>query len=384
VPSLTGLGRRLRDDRGGVTALVAVLFSSGVLLLMTAYAVDIGTLYAERAQLVSGANSAAMAAAQECARPGGACGNPAQAQPLLDGNASDGTSHLVSLCGVDMSTGGLGACPSTAGASRCVVDPPSSTSYAEVHSGTRMRDGSFIYPPAFAGAVVPGYTGTEVKACSRVAWGPPQGPYAPFALSMCQFDNITGGMASPTSGGFNDPYPATSPSSVVPINFQEWNGTGCGGFALLNHPVGTCGTGATYAGTLYGTVDNRRGNSLNSAGGCQSVVNDAESAAKGHPYLRIPIYTAVSVTDPDTGAATFTGIVGIAAFQLTGDKLNNGFGTATDWLTSPSNSTFCGPGTTPQSVCLRGYFLFVDIIDGTMPASGWPRTLGVSVFKTVG
>src|SRR2546427_6443660 len=252
MPRLTGfLGRRQRRDEGGVTALVAVLLSGGVLLGMTAYAVDIGTLFAERSQLLNGANAAAMAAAQECTRPGATCGNPGQVQPLLNGNASDGTSRLVSLCGVDRSTHGLGACATTMGAAtHCITGPPNNTSYAEVHAGTRMPDGATIYPPAFAAATVPGYHGTDVRTCSRVSWGPPQGPYAAFTVSKCRFDQITGGLASPRSGGVNDPYPATSPLSEVVISLQEGNGSStCGDFAYLNTTAGGCTTNASYGGT---------------------------------------------------------------------------------------------------------------------------------------
>jgi hypothetical protein len=387
VPRLTGpVARRLRGhDRGGVMALVAILLSSGALLAATAYAVDIGTLYAERSQLLSGANSAAMAAAQECTRPGGVCGSTAQVQPQLNGNAVDGKSDLDQLCGVDTFASSLGACSATTGAAQCVAAPPSNTSYAEVHAGTKMPDNDTVYPPSFAGAAVPGYTGTHVRACSRVAWGPPQGPYAPFALSKCQFDIITGGMATPGPKGFSDPYPTpSSAGSVVPIDFQEWNDPPtCGGFAYLNHPPGTCATAVSYGGNLQGTVDNNNGSSLANGNGCTSLMSPSPPSA-AQPYLLIPIYTAVGPTNPGSGATTLNSIVGIAAFLITGRKLTNGVGSGSDWLTSPPNGQFCGPGTKPQSKCVRGYFVFVDIIDGSMPASGWHQTFGVSTFKTVG
>ena len=74
MPGLTRLRRRAGGDRGAVTALVAILMSSGVLLGMTAYAVDIGTLYAYRDQALNAANAAALAAAELCNRPGTRCG----------------------------------------------------------------------------------------------------------------------------------------------------------------------------------------------------------------------------------------------------------------------------------------------------------------------
>ena len=59
---------RCGDDRGAVTAVVAVVLGAGVLLGMATVVVDVGRLYAEREQLQSGADAAAWAAAESCAR----------------------------------------------------------------------------------------------------------------------------------------------------------------------------------------------------------------------------------------------------------------------------------------------------------------------------
>ena len=53
-------------ERGAVSVLIAILMVS--LLGFTALAVDVGMLYAERTQLRNGADAAALAIAQKCAR----------------------------------------------------------------------------------------------------------------------------------------------------------------------------------------------------------------------------------------------------------------------------------------------------------------------------
>ncbi len=53
-------------ERGAVSVLVAILMV--VLLGFAALAVDIGVLYAERTQLRNGADAAAIAIAQKCAK----------------------------------------------------------------------------------------------------------------------------------------------------------------------------------------------------------------------------------------------------------------------------------------------------------------------------
>ncbi|HEY3261834.1 MAG TPA: pilus assembly protein TadG-related protein, partial [Pseudonocardiaceae bacterium] len=57
----------LTDDRGVITVLTAIV-SSVVLFAGAAIAVDVAALYSERRQLQNGADAAAIAIAQSCAR----------------------------------------------------------------------------------------------------------------------------------------------------------------------------------------------------------------------------------------------------------------------------------------------------------------------------
>ena len=95
---------RMRDERGAVGTVFAILLAGGVLLGMLAIVVDVGRLYAEREELQSGADAAAIAVAQECARDDSPAGCPetdmvAIAKTLGNFNARDGRTNILEVCG---------------------------------------------------------------------------------------------------------------------------------------------------------------------------------------------------------------------------------------------------------------------------------------------
>ena len=89
--------QRLRkDERGAVAIIVALLMV--VLVGFAALAVDVSAMWAEKRQLQNGADAAALAVAQDCAK--NACGSPAAtAQSYVDANRTVGspTASILSL-----------------------------------------------------------------------------------------------------------------------------------------------------------------------------------------------------------------------------------------------------------------------------------------------
>ena len=79
-------GRLLASERGATAVIFALLLVP--MLGFAAIAVDVGSLYAERARLQVAADAAAIAVAQDCAR--GNCGDMlATAQGLVAANDGD-------------------------------------------------------------------------------------------------------------------------------------------------------------------------------------------------------------------------------------------------------------------------------------------------------
>lgn len=353
-----------RAERGAAAVLVVVLLSCGSLLGLAALTVDVGQLYAEREELQSGADSAALAIAKACTLdPSGCAGQSAAiAQTYADRNAKDGTSTVTTICGRAY---GLASCPAPVdGLGACQGTAPATANYVEVRTVTRRPDGSTLLPPTFAGAVMgSGYGGKQVHACARVAWGPPASAdvYA-MTISTCEWSSMTGdGMnlqAQP---------PATPPTSAESVIYLHGSSQTCpagtsgwdapGGFGWLDGS--NCSTTVSANGTYGGDTGN---------GISWPCYNAMYQARVNHTVLLIPIYDGVT----GNGGSTTYHAVGLAAFVITGYNVTGAW--AASWLTGQQ---WCSGNTK----CVYGYFVGKYVLDNpSLTARGY----GVMAIKTVG
>jgi hypothetical protein len=202
------VGRRRRPgERGAVAVTVAILLAGGVLLGFAALVVDVGQLYAEREELQSGADAAALAVAKACAtqkaHDGCISGNRVNdpdpdvydtAEIYARLNAGDGQADVVEVCGRDP-LHRLNACSgANANLTGCLGPAPGgSQPYVEVRVRTKTAGGQFILPPTFAQTFGGGSGGTSVGACARASWSTPNLDPVSFALSLCEFRDATNG-----------------------------------------------------------------------------------------------------------------------------------------------------------------------------------------------
>lgn len=159
-------------QRGAVSVLVAILMVT--LLGFTAVAVDVGLLYSERAQLQNGADAAAVAMAQECARDSSStdCSTTSPlAVGLANRNALDGMSDVFA------------------------IELNKAAQKVSVTTSAKETDGaknsvSLFFANAF------GIASAEVGARSSAVWGSPRAGRTPFplAFSICQ---VKGNVGSP-------------------------------------------------------------------------------------------------------------------------------------------------------------------------------------------
>lgn len=392
MPRLTvrparGFLRRPDRDRGASATLVAVLLAGGVLLGMAALVVDVGKLYAEREELMSGADAAAMAVALDCALNRPAC-EPATAVGIADAvvdtaeiyavaNARDGATAVDYVCGYDPK-GRLEPCEEepVGNLTDCLGERPTDgTAYVEVRTTTLLPDGSTLLPPSFARALVPGYDGTTVGACSRVAWGSPGSGLA-YTISTCEWDEATAGgtdLAPPPPAVPDRRYerviytkdsPEASPCPAGPSG-----GDAPGGFGRLDDDedgVDDCQTAIT--GDEYG---GDTGNNFPAA--CAHALWDARA---NRTVLLVPVFDDVS----GSGANTRYHLAGFAAFVVTGYFMSpggnpNAPGNAVSTLTGQH---YCGG---PQR-CLYGYFT-AALVPGEGEIGPLP-SLGAVVVRTIG
>jgi Flp pilus assembly protein TadG len=254
--------QRLTDERGAVSVVVALLMIP--LLGFAAISVDVAHLYLVRQQLQTGADAAALAVAQDCAR--GSCGSSsATAQTMLTQNFTTGTAQPT----VTLASG------------RVQVTAASTVS-------------NFFAP-------VLGVNTSQVGARSTVRYGAPTGGRAvlPLAFSWCEWSHQTAGLSSTTAHVIYLTKTSGATGCTGPSNLEV-----PGGFGWLTVNSGTCGTKTTLGNIIVSDP----GNSVPS--GCST---NSFSSLVGSTVL-LPLFDSSS----GTGSGATYRIYGYAAFRLTG------------------------------------------------------------------
>ena len=319
---LTDLVRgRLSGERGATAVIFSLLLVP--MLGFTAIAVDIGSLYAERARLQVAADAAAIAVAQDCSR--GNCGDMlATARAMVVANDGD------------------------AAAAQPVLD---SDPLSVTVTGRTPVQHWF--------APVIGHDATAVTASATVGWGGPSGGTAvlPLTFSWCSFKAQTGGGLPSTttvqtifltkSAGVAS---CTGPSgNVVP-----------GGFGFLDTDSGAC----TVTSELKDDLNSSTGASP--PAGCEP--NDFSDWV-GKTVL-LPLFDHYG----ENGSNAWYRVYGYAAFKLTGFQFTGQYSTGT----KP-----CGPGTNGNDRCVTGYFTrFVELSDAWDYSPDAPQ-LGASILRLI-
>jgi Flp pilus assembly protein TadG len=309
--------RRLAGERGGSAVLISLLIVP--LLGFAAIAVDIGSLYAEKARLQIAADAAALAVAQDCAR--GACGDMlATARALVVANDGEASAAQPVLNTAPLSVTVTGSTPK-----------------------------KHWFAPVI------GFNSTSVSATATVGWGGPTRGTAvlPLTFSWCEFSQQTGGGLP-------------SGTTVRTIYFTKTSGTtGCtgpsnnivpGGFAYLETDPGKCDASSARNGRSYSST----GNSVPSA--CST---GDFSEWIGHTVL-LPLFD----DSGDTGSNAWYRVYGFAAFKLTGYSLGG------QYNTSPKPCT-------GNARCVSGFFTrFVDLSDAFDYSPDAPQ-LGASILRLI-
>jgi Flp pilus assembly protein TadG len=315
---LTDLFRgRLSDERGATAVIFALVLVP--LLGFAALAVDIGSLYAERARLQVAADAAAIAVAQDCSR--GNCGDMlATARAMVVANDGDAAAAQPVLSSAPLSVSVTGRTPV-----------------------------KHWFAPVL------GYDSTAVSASATVGWGgPSQGTAVlPLTFSWCEFRQQTGGGLP-------------SGSTVRTIYFTKTsNTTGCtgpsnntvpGGFAYLNTDPGKCAATTHLGGQWMSDT----GNSVPSA--CST----ADLTRWVGQTVLLPLFDQSGAT----GSNAWYRVYGYAAFKLTGYSLGG------QYNTSPKPCT-------GNDRCVSGYFTrFVELSDAWTYSPDAPQ-LGASILRLI-
>ena len=323
------------EERGA--AAVVVAFALVVLLGFAALAVDVGAMYAEKAQLQNGADATALAIAGDCAN-GINCAT-AMADPdnrLADDNANDGASGTFS------------------------VTQPSANSVrvetnAQAAGSTEDSFGLYF-------ARVLGQESSVIHAAAVATWGTPsEANTLPWTISECVFKQFL----SPaqlaefnSTGSFTgDPIPTRilfRYDQNVPTfpGCAAENGYAPGGFGWLDTDAG-CSADIDISNSEVGS---NPGNDL------PSVCHDMPATIKDEPVL-IPVFSEAT----KNGQKTEYALTGFLAFQVTGFKFGGGPGlTDLDPLAPACDGGNCRG--------IQGYFTrFVSLEEGLSLTGGIPN-----------
>ncbi|MEK0155536.1 pilus assembly protein TadG-related protein [Arthrobacter oryzae] len=272
-------------ERGAASVLVAILLV--VLLGFGAIAVDVGMLYAERTQLRNGADAAALAIAQKCAKNAAdpdCSTNSALARSFANGNANDGLTNIKST----------------------VLDKAART--VTVTAGSQEAGKTANEVSLFFARVL-GMTSTEVNAPSTVVWGSPEKGTAPFPItvSVCQVRGSTNVIQLLQLHGKD---------ANIDCNYGPSGAFVEGGFGGLKQDPGQCGA---FINIAQSTAGGDTGN--NAPPNCEATLNGwaADMNAGKDVIVLLPIFNSVT----GTGTNAIYGLTTFAAFKVAGWKVGS-------------------------------------------------------------
>lgn len=283
---------RLKDDRGAVAVIVAILMVP--LMGFAAISLDIAATHAERQQLQIGADAAALAIAQDCARK--ACGSPrdtAQDFATLNSNSGEAVATVPAV-------------------------PSASTGRVTVHNSA-VRQHWF--------APVLGIDSTALTTTSSAGWGGPTGGTAalPLIISLCDFNQSS-------VGG-------------IPTGVEQ---------TIVTTPAGTCsGAGGNSPTIVPGGFGWLETDAKKSCSTTTNINTKAYSEPGNTPKqcdlstirgktILIPLFDeADSASSDGNGRGAWYEVYGYAAFHVTGYHFSG-----QSW----------NPPCDKNQRCIRGYF----------------------------
>lgn len=299
--------RRLKKNRTGERGAIAPLaaFTMVALLGLTAFAVDVSTMYAEHAQLQNGADAAALSIAQAClASPSSAgCTAPvAEAATMANNNALDANSNILTA------TVGSGV--------------------VNVTTQSKDASGNNHFSLTFARAL--GIPTADIRASARAKFGGyAAGNVIPLSFSKCESDpfftkSLQFFPSHGSSLALQPEYSCTTTSSSgleVP-----------GGFGWLDDPSHNCSVKVDIADPWVGTDT---GNNYNSD--CATLMNQW-GAILSDPAKTVEILIPIFDNRRGTGSNAEFHIEAFAQISIRGWHLSGGSSLPENYMTAEATT----------------------------------------------
>jgi len=355
-----------------------------VFLGLLALVVDIGIVSGEAEELRSGADSAAMAVAVDCARWRDAdeCRTGSSAREYANDNANTDNVSGATACGRGPagapSFGRPQACGGSAPAN-CASGPPASGPYIQVVTTTDGPSGT-VLPPVFAQAI--GGTGWSGATCARATWAPPTHmPVFGLAISRSTWQQLT---SSGTNYMRHPHYPDVTDEDRICLYGSPSAGS-CPAspgsppnpnFVWLDSTGGSCATTGDVA--VGNTVNVNNGD--DPGGTCAGRLDSFTHPVTNHDdptNSNVTLYVAVYDNYSPSGGGRVR-VVGFGGFISSGYFLKKG-GTTYSHRSFLSGSSGCSAA---NASCLYGYFERV-VVPKNHPIDFGQTDYGVNVVRLI-
>jgi len=168
------------QESGGYSILFAVIFGTGLLIVVFTIVLDGGNISSERRVLQNVAESAALALARECAISTTVCTSSTTPEQLSISNSPDQLTAITEVC-VQGFNRSLQACqlPATTKLD-CAQITAGTTNFVRIRTQTKTIDGTSLSP-------LFGNDGSyQLNGCAQAIWGNASSAsvYAPFATDL--------------------------------------------------------------------------------------------------------------------------------------------------------------------------------------------------------
>ena len=173
----------IHSQEGGYSILFAVIFGTGLLVIIFTIVLDGGNIAAERRTLQNVAEASAIALAKECSTNSTSCISSTYPEELAVANSADQLTSITEVCVKGLNRQGQACQLPNAAILDCNVLPQGTSNYVRIRTQTLGSDGAQLTP-------LFGRSGNyQLKGCAQAIWGNAGSAsvYAPFALSICDW-----------------------------------------------------------------------------------------------------------------------------------------------------------------------------------------------------
>ncbi len=217
------------SEKGGYSILFAVIFGTGLLIVVFTIVLDGGNISAERRVLQNVAESGALALAKECSTSPTTCASSTTPEQLAAFNSPDALTTITEVC-VKGFNRMLQPCqlPSTTNLD-CAQIPAGTSNYVRVRTQTKTSDGNTLSP------LFGNNENYQLNGCAQAIWGNASSAqvFAPFALSICEWARLGAG-ANPIDEFKTNQGVSTCTYTFADLQGQTFTRTGISGWAAIN------------------------------------------------------------------------------------------------------------------------------------------------------